>query len=70
MAQPFLVDAVAYAWRNVPLDRHVEGGKPPGGIAERLHGYKVVAIAVNEQDRRPGADFAGERLRLGIGRQY
>jgi hypothetical protein len=48
MAQPFLVDAVADALREVPLDRDAERGETVPGMSERLRRDEIVLIAVDQ----------------------
>ena len=52
MAQAFVVDAVADAGRNVPLDRNFEGGQRLCRMHQRLHWNEVVRIAVDVSSRR------------------
>ena len=51
MAQAFLVDAVTDALRQMPLDRHLEGGKRLRALEQRLRRDEVVLGTVNQQDR-------------------
>ena len=70
VAQALLVDAVADAVRDVPLDRHAERGQPAGGMKQRLRRDEVVLIAVDQQHRRARTDFGRELVRVGVGRHH
>ena len=52
VAQPFLVDAVADARGQVPLNRHAERGEAARCLEQRLCGDEFILVAVDEQDRR------------------
>ena len=67
VAQPLLIDAVADAGGHVPLDRDVERGEPARGLEQRLHRNEIVAVAMDEQDRRARLDLGGELSGLASG---
>ena len=66
VAQAFLVDAVADAGGNVPFDRDIERGQRLGGMEQGLRRDQIVAVAVDQQNRRPGANLGGEGVRIDV----
>ena len=68
MAQPFLVDAVADALRQVPLDRKAKRGEPARGMKQRLRRDEIVAVAMHEQDRRARFDLGRKAFGVAVGR--
>src|SRR5436190_2815872 len=63
LAQSFLVDPVADALRQMPLDGHAEGAKTARGMKQRLRRNEVVAIPVDQQDWRTRLDLGRNILR-------
>src|SRR5258708_27771154 len=68
MAQAFLVDAVADAGGDVPFRRHPEPRQPVGGMEQRLNRNELVAVAMQQQDRRARFDLGGELFGLRLRR--
>src|SRR5580693_4741284 len=56
VAQAFIVDTVSDAGGEVPLGGDFKCGEPLRRLKQSLRGNEIVAIAVNEQDRRPRGD--------------
>ena len=58
MAQALLVDPVAESGRHVPFGRNFQAGEATGRQGQGLRRDEVVAVAMDEEDRRPRLDFA------------
>src|SRR5580704_2510669 len=56
VAQTFLIDAMADAVRDVPFARHFELGETSRRSKQGLYRNKLVAVAMDEQDRRARHD--------------
>src|SRR5215472_13418830 len=64
------VDAVADAGREMPLNRNVERGQTLRCLKQRLRRNEVVAIAVDQQDRRTGFDLGGKLFGIEVRWQH
>jgi hypothetical protein len=63
--EPVRVDAVRQPETDMPLDRRTDDAQDAAGLSQGLDGDHVVAVAVNEEDRRARDDLAGQMLRPG-----
>ena len=60
--KPSLVDRMADARAGQALDRDAGGFEPGFGLGQRRKRHERVLGAVNHQDRRPRAQFAGQQF--------
>lgn len=63
--QAIAIDAVRQTSADMPLNGNAGGPQNTAGLAERLDGNDVVAIAVNEQDGGLGRNVSGQMLGAG-----
>jgi hypothetical protein len=59
------VDAVRQASADMPLDRHPDPAEHSASLGQGLDRNNLIAITMDEEDRRPRSDVAGEMLRAG-----
>ena len=62
VTQPLRVDAVTDPLGQMPFDRHFQHREALRGLEQGLRRDEVVAVAVDQQNRRPGNDLLSHRI--------
>src|SRR5262249_58309486 len=70
VTQTFSVDAMADPGGEMPLNRNLERGQALPCLKQRLRRNEVVAIAMDQKDRRAGFDLGGQLLGRWVGREH
>src|SRR6516165_19973 len=70
MTQALAIDAMADSGGEMPLNRNIERGQALRRLKQRLRWNEVVAVAMDEENRRAGFDLGGKFFGIDVGRQY
>jgi len=70
MTQALAIDAMAESGGEMPLNRNIERGQALRRLKQRLRWNEVVAVAMDEENRRAGFDLGGKFFGIEVGRQY
>ena len=62
MTQALAIDAMADSGGEMPLNRNIERGQALRRLEQRLRWNEVVAVAMDQENRRAGFDLGGKFL--------